>query len=388
MARKNNRIASKNKDVKKKADVKVPSRNIIPRPRTKPGPQNQSPSAPFKESLSLDAKMASRDPGEIDDRAAKRQKTGAGTDWTFDVIGHSKHDTRDTATRTPEKEEEDTAAGSEPAEKRGTTSSDKEKETDDAGAGNKREEHHSDLATGITHKEHDAVREKTAKSNITHALDPEVQHLQDQYKFTTMSIISSSQAGQKLNNLIVHATEPDMMDDGTFSLAGVVVASAKGSVISKLISIAEKFMRATDGYGNTYHVYTALKGVKLDKKPKPKEGAKTIRGWKQQQTVIQATASKDKELGTTGEDQYASYDTDDEAPAFENMGRLQIMAQEQHPKKVHVVPQMTMYIARVPVPGLKALFTFVILSISFQIDRDESANPKYSEQTNAKAQVQ
>ena len=309
----------------------------------------------------MDATIVSCDPDEIGARAIKRQKMAVGAERTFAGICRSEDDICNATTSTPQTEEDNRTSGNEPKEKDNTTSSDDKKEINDAEAGNKHEEHRSDLGTGTGLEEHLADQDKNAKPNITHALDPKVHHLQDKYKFTTMSIISSSQVGQKLNNLILQATEPAMMDDNTFSLAGVVVASAKGSVISKLISIAEKFMRATDGYGKTYYVYTSLKGVKQDKNSKSKEGGKTIREWKQQQPVAQPKTSKDKERGTAGEDQYATYDTDDEAPAFENMGPLQIMVQEQHQKKVHVVPQMAMYIARVPIPGLKALFPFVIL---------------------------
>ena len=45
--------------------------------------------------------------------------------------------------------------------------------------------------------------------------------------------------GQELKNLIPQATEPGMMDDGTLSLASIIIASAKGSVTPKFVSIAE-----------------------------------------------------------------------------------------------------------------------------------------------------
>ena len=174
-----------------------------------------------------------------------------------------------------------------------------------------------------------------------------------------MSILSSSQVGKKISNLMLSAVQPELKEDGTKGLAGVVVASAKGSVISKLVTIVERFMRATNEGGDTYYVYCSLKGVKQEKKSKPGKGGKTLHGRKQDDVATSSTTSETKKGTANEDDQYVADDTDE--PAFETMGRHQIMEKEQNLKKNHVVPQMTMYISRVPLPGLKAFSPFVIL---------------------------
>ena len=359
MARKKTGVSAKDRSVKVPKDVDISSANSAPKPRHRN--KTKTLSSRSQQTSSPKLRMASHDTSEINHRPIKRQKSDAdaGTTLSFDSIAPSKHgspdarasarrqETDDSATVTASKEEHDVITGGEHEQKH------------DSSAENKYEGLRTDTAASTMHQSSGAIQDSNLSSSIPPALDPEAQHLQDTYKITFMSVISSSQVGQKTGNLL-SAVQPKVEEDGTKGLAGLVVARAKGHVISKLVTIVERFMRATNEDGNTYYVYCSLKGVKQDKKSKPSKGGKTLRGWKQEDIATGPTTSEDTRKKTANDDdQYASQDTDE--PAFEEMGHRQTMEREQSPKKIHVVPHMTMYISRVPLPSLKAFSMFVIL---------------------------
>ena len=338
MVRKKPRVSAEERLVRISQDANISSAANTPKPRHR---KNAKPIL-SRSQQSAKVSMASQDTSEVDSRPVKRQKSDADA-------GAKQQETDDATTTTAPKEEHSVTTGEEHEQKH------------DSSADNKHEGPLIGSAASTEHQNSGATQDSNPQLSITPVLDPEAQCLQDKYNITFMPILSSSQVGQKISNLNLNAVQPEKNEDGTKSLAGVVVASAKGSVISKLVTIVERFMRATNKDGNIYYVYCSLKGVKEDKKSKPGKRCKALRGFKQEDVATGPTTSEDMRKSTAnGDDKYASYDTD--GSAFETMGHCQIVEKEQNPKKMHVVPCMTMYISRVPLPGLKAFSRFVILS--------------------------
>ena len=356
MARKKTGVSTKDSQVKTSKNVNVSSKDNVSKLKHK----NHAKTVLSQSQRSSKLSMASQDTGEVNSRPVKRQKSNAdaGATSSFDSIAASEHGSPDVMTSTKQQETDDATTITTPKEKHSIITGGEHVQKHDSSADNKHDGPRIDSTANTKHQSGGATQDSNLLSSIAPVLDPEAQHLQDKYRITFMSILSSSQVGKKISNLMLSAVQPEMNEDGTNGLAGVVVASAKGSVISKLVTIVERFMRATNEGGDTYYVYCSLKGVKQEKKSKPGKGGKTLHGRKQDDVATGSTTSEDTKKGTANEDdQYVPDDTDE--PAFETMGRHQVMEKEQNPKKIHVVPQMTMYISRVPLPGLKAFSPFV-----------------------------
>ena len=206
----------------------------------------------------------------------------------------------------------------------------------------------------------------TANWAPPHRLPVSLAHLQPHFNFTSMSILSSSKIEQKVRHLITRTrlpTTPITPTDVGESKpkAGVVVLCAKGNCIAKMVSVVEIAKRTIQEEGERWFEYCALEGEVTDlkvkeKKGKKEQGGKTLRAWQKEQA---SAAEGDQDVATEGggEDlQATSGFKEDEEAAFQTMGRREIMAYDRNPKKIRVVPQMTVYVSRVPVPGLKAVF--------------------------------
>ena len=366
MARKKTGVSTKDSQVKTSKHVNVSSKDNA----SKPKHRNHTKTVLNQSQQPSKLRMASQDTREVNSRPVKRQKSNAdaGATSSFDSISASEHGGPDAMTSAKQQKTDDATTITTPKKEHSVISGGEHEQKHDSNADNKYEGLRIDSTANTKQQSSGATPDSKLQSSIARVLDPEAQHLQDEYRITFMSILSSSQVGNKISNLMLSAVQPELKEDGTKGLAGVVVASAKGSVISKLVTIVERFMRATNEGGDTYYVYYSLKGAKQEKKWKPGKGGKTLHGRKQDDVATGSTISEDTKKGTAREDnQYVPDDTDE--PAFETMGRHQIMEKEQNPKKIHVVPQMTTYISRVPLPGLKAFSPFVILPRKKQINK-------------------
>lgn len=206
----------------------------------------------------------------------------------------------------------------------------------------------------------------TANWAPLHRLPASLAHLQPRFNFTSMSILSSSKIEQKVRHLITRTRLPTTTtttnDAGDSKpKAGVVVLCAKGNCIAKMVSVVEIAKRVIQEEGKRWFEYCALEGEVTDlkvkeKKGKKEQGGKTLRAWQKEQ-ASSAEGEQDVAMEEGGEGlQIDSGFKDDEEAAFQTMGRREIMAYDRNPKKIRIVPQMTVYVSRVPVPGLKAVF--------------------------------
>ncbi|KAL8793360.1 MAG: hypothetical protein Q9195_004038 [Heterodermia aff. obscurata] len=204
---------------------------------------------------------------------------------------------------------------------------------------------------------HNAGQDETTAWATTYRLPSEFEHLQSKFNFTTMSILSSSKIEQKVRNLLLRTKISGTVDDRT--KADVVVLCAKGGSIAKLVSVVEIAKRAIAAEGGKWFEYTSLNGEitnMKDRKPKKKEGGKTLREWEKENSANGKANSEGQQDDINSEDPLRVTYKDDEEAAFQTMGRQEIMAYDKNPKKIRLLPRMTTYMARVPIPGLKAFF--------------------------------
>ena len=233
----------------------------------------------------------------------------------------------------------------------------RQKTSDDGGSASAAPSHidsSSELET------HNIGQDETMDWAATYRLPSELEHLQSTFNFTTMSILSSSKMEQKVRNLILRTKIPGTVDDGT--KPDVVVLCAKGGSIAKLVSVVEIAKRAIAAEGGKWFEYTSLNGeitnIK-DRKPKKKEDGKTLREWEKEKSNNEKASSDGQQDAINSEDSLRVTYKNDEEAAFQTMGRQEIMAYDKNPKKIRLLPLMTTYMARVPVPGLKVFFGFV-----------------------------
>ncbi|MCJ1255581.1 hypothetical protein MMC24_003398 [Lignoscripta atroalba] len=198
-------------------------------------------------------------------------------------------------------------------------------------------------------------------------LPSEIQHLQSKYDFITMSIISSSKIEQKVRNLLLHLEKFSITD--TISKPGVVILHAKSSVASKLVSIVEIAKKNVEKDGGKWWQYSRLHGQITElkrKSSKQKKGGKTLLEWEQQQEhsgkVGEHASVLDDRVADSGKGGGDVPPEEEEETAFETMGQ-RTPSQQNAPSagiearnKIRAVPVMSIYMSRVPITELKALY--------------------------------
>ncbi|KAI4208565.1 MAG: hypothetical protein LQ346_000075 [Caloplaca aetnensis] len=192
------------------------------------------------------------------------------------------------------------------------------------------------------------------------SLPDEVHHLQGQYEFSTMSIISSSKISTKAKTLI------ERVEKFTFANVnakpGVVVVTAKAPVASKMISVVEIGKGDITRRGGKWYEYSKLQSELLEVKSKQKQrpmGGRTSADMGNAQAASHpANAELDHPLkdATSDRMEMDEDDPEDGGVAFEILEppAKDILVSER--PKVRSTPVMTIYFSCVPVPGLKALY--------------------------------
>ncbi len=179
------------------------------------------------------------------------------------------------------------------------------------------------------------------------SIPTEVQHLQEQYDLSTISIISSSKIHQKVTNLITRLENFTFAN--TDAKPGVVVLHAKAASASKLISVVEIAKADVAKRGGKWYEYSKLHSELLrfnkKKRRQPQDGKTPADPASERFTTESGTIEND----TEGDD------SDNGEVAFETLQHQSGGAALNEQSKVRATPIMTIYLACVPVPGLKAL---------------------------------
>ncbi|KAL8760821.1 MAG: hypothetical protein Q9184_003003 [Pyrenodesmia sp. 2 TL-2023] len=192
------------------------------------------------------------------------------------------------------------------------------------------------------------------------SLPDEVQHLQSQYEFSTMSIISSSKISVKAKTLIEHCEKFTFANVN--AKPGVVVVTAKAPVASKMISVVEIGKGDIAKRGGKWYQYSKLQSELLEVKPKQKQRAlagRTLADMGNAQVTREATnAEFDRPLkGTTSDRMETDEDgSEDGSAAFETLKPPSNVSRISDRPTVRSTPVMTIYFSCVPVPSLKELY--------------------------------
>ncbi|KAI4255247.1 MAG: hypothetical protein L6R42_006827 [Xanthoria sp. 1 TBL-2021] len=189
----------------------------------------------------------------------------------------------------------------------------------------------------------------------------EIQHLQDKYDISTISIISSSKIHQKVNNLIARVEKFTFAN--VSAKPGVVVLQAKAASASKMISVVEIAKADIGKRGGKWYEYSKLHSELLESKEKQRRRPQDGR------TLADAASGRSSSANGKAGPQCIDVDVDvdddladakghgsDGEAAFETLQHQSVGVVANGKSKVRATPIMTIYLACVPVPGLKDLF--------------------------------
>ena len=197
------------------------------------------------------------------------------------------------------------------------------------------------------------------------AIPAEVQHLRNKFDLTTMSVLSSAKIEQKVRNLLDRVSKFSFADIKT--KPGIVVLHAKAKTACKMVSVVQIAKQEIEKDKGRWYQYSKLHGEITElkaKETKPKGGGKTLAEWSKQKSGAGAVtkASEETSVGVVeGQKDNAIVDDEDEEmkDAFETMALPNRgLNRTEDGMKVRTIPVMTIYFARVPVPGLKELYGY------------------------------
>ena len=235
--------------------------------------------------------------------------------------------------------------------------------------------HHDLPSSGLpeTTITEDIARAKIAPNTSSQDLPPEVRHLSSKYDFTMMSILSSAKINEKVEKLLLRVEKFSFADPK--SKPGVVVLHAKSEVASKMVSIVQIARQEIERNNGKWWQYSKLDGqvaeVKI-KAVKRKDNGKTLEEWEKERTEggTQGGGEVGGETGrasTEAQHGHRVVNGDEEMEeAFESMlvpKEVDEVAEQSgncNGGKIRATPVMTIYFARVPVPGLKELYGYVL----------------------------
>ena len=212
-----------------------------------------------------------------------------------------------------------------------------------------------------------------APNTSSHHLPPEVRHLSSKYDFTMMSILSSAKINEKVEKLLLRVEKFSFADPK--SKPGIVVLHAKSEVASKMVSIVQIARQDIERHNGKWWQYSKLDGQVAELKTKAvkrKDNGRTLEEWQKERTegVNQGWGDVGGETGRASKEAQRGHGVvngDEEMEdAFESMSNPKEadhgaeQSRNGNGGKIRATPVMTIYFARVPVPGLKELYGYVL----------------------------
>lgn len=208
---------------------------------------------------------------------------------------------------------------------------------------------------------------ETAGEHAILNIPSEVRHLTTKYDLTPMSIISSSKMEQKIRNVLERVSKFSFGD--AKAKPGVVILHAEAKNASKMVTIAELSKANIEKDKGTWWQYTKLEGQVMafkekPRKPPPTQSGRTLATWNNERKDATAVGPQ---ADINMEESHAEPSTEEqpidaggglmpEGEEEEEEEAFEIMSAPTARKKVRAVPIMTIYLARVPVPGLRELY--------------------------------
>ncbi|KAL8970442.1 MAG: hypothetical protein Q9183_001520 [Haloplaca sp. 2 TL-2023] len=207
-------------------------------------------------------------------------------------------------------------------------------------------------------QDQDAIR-KGSPASAEPVLAPEIQPLQTEFHFSTMSIISSSKIQQKVKILL------ERVKKSTNSTAedkpGVVIMQAKAPAVAKMISVVEIAKTDIAGHHGVWYQYSKLRSEFLPLKQRKQKSSQTSGTHTTLLTKAAQTAGTDPddlmlddedagERNVNGEE-----GSEDDVEAFEEMEHQPSTTSIRERARVRATPIMNIYFSSVPIPALKSL---------------------------------
>ncbi|KAL8841043.1 MAG: hypothetical protein Q9170_001068 [Blastenia crenularia] len=189
------------------------------------------------------------------------------------------------------------------------------------------------------------------------SLPLEVQHLQSQYHFSTMSIISSSKINQKVKVLLDRVEKSNIADISGQS--EVVIVSAKAGAASKMISVVEIAKRDIDDRGGKWHAYSMLRSELLQLRTKQRQrsqAATTLVDRGSERASHSVLRQPSAQEATDDWRDTGGVETEDEGEAFETLQQPSARPVVIARTKVRETPIMTVFFSCEPIPGLRDHF--------------------------------
>ncbi|KAL8738999.1 MAG: hypothetical protein Q9181_000281 [Wetmoreana brouardii] len=190
------------------------------------------------------------------------------------------------------------------------------------------------------------------------SLPHEIQHLQDQYHFSTMSIISSSKIHQKVTNLLARVEKS--VTASASAKPGVVVVEAKAAAASKMISVVEIAKADIAKHGGTWYQYSRLRSElllkeKQKKRPQDSRAPANLRGERAMNRDL-SIKPQHPQIGDADDQKNGEgEDSEDGAAAFETLQPRPARKTVMEKLKVRATPIMTIYLSCISILGLKDL---------------------------------
>ena len=200
-------------------------------------------------------------------------------------------------------------------------------------------------------------------------LPAEVQHLTDQYQFSTMSILSSSKIESRVRNLLARTEISSLAKTDT--KPEVVVLSAIAKVANKLGSIVEITKHQIQIENGKWWQYSKLHGELRGFQPKRAKqtgNGKTLgdldeercqddaAGAKVADSTYEPSTEELKDQAPVNQDESDDASDDFETIANPRTREPMINSGNGNREKVRNTPVMTIFFSRVPVPTLKELY--------------------------------
>ena len=198
------------------------------------------------------------------------------------------------------------------------------------------------------------------------ALPEEIQHLRQDYQFSTMSILSSSKIESRVRNLLEKPVKSGSRKAG--ARPEVVILSAKAKIAGKLASIIEIAKAVVKGENGKWWQYTKLHGELLDLKSKQGKrtgGDRALTAWSMAHDVNNIVETEDDdemEVSPEGKNPIneitneSDGDTEEEFEIMKDPKARGPRAKTVGEKEIRNTPVMTVFFSRVAVPELKELY--------------------------------
>ena len=206
-------------------------------------------------------------------------------------------------------------------------------------------------------QDQDAVR-KDSTASAEPSLAPEIQHLQTELHFSTMSIISSSKIQQKTKVLLERVKKPTIAT--AEGRPGVVILQAKAPAVAKMISVVEIAKTDISQHHGIWYQYSKLRSELLPLKQRKQKSSQNGGPHTPLTKAAKTLGMDPDDLMLDDQDAGERHvnckeDSEDDVEAFEKMEHQPSTTSIRERARIRATPIMNIYFSSTPIPALKSL---------------------------------